>query len=123
LDVDHLQLIRNLVRWAAGEELPLEVTGRGVLDVTLWRQQNSLAAHLVNLTNPMLMKGPVRELMPVGEQTVRIRLPEGAQPERVRLLAAGSTPKFQQAGRMLTVQVPSVELHEIIAIDLRGATA
>jgi hypothetical protein len=94
-----------------------------VLDVTLWRQQKSLAAHLVNLTNPMLMKGPVRELMPVGEQTVRIRLPEGAQPERVRLLAAGSTPKFQQAGRMLTVQVPSVELHEIIAIDLRGATA
>jgi hypothetical protein len=120
LDVDHLHLIRNLVRWAASEELPLEVTGRGVLDVTLWRQQTSLAAHLVNLTNPMLMKGPVRELMPVGQQTVRVRLPEGAEPERVRLLAAGSTPRVQQAGRMLTVQVPSVELHEIVAIDLKG---
>jgi hypothetical protein len=75
---------------------------------------------LVNLTNPMLMKGPVRELMPVGQQTVRVRLPEGAEPERVRLLAAGSTPRVQQAGRMLTVQVPSVELHEIVAIDLKG---
>jgi hypothetical protein len=62
--------------WYVGQRVrncPLEVTGRGVLDVTLWRQQKSLAAHLVNLTNPMLMKGPVRELMPVGEQSVRIR--------------------------------------------------
>ena len=30
---------------------------------------------MVNLSNPMLMKGPVRELIPIGEQQVRMRLP------------------------------------------------
>ena len=31
------------------------------LDVTVWRQENSATLHLVNLTNPMAMRGFVRE--------------------------------------------------------------
>jgi len=27
-----------------------------VLDVTVWRQEHSMTVHLVNLTNPMMMK-------------------------------------------------------------------
>ena len=48
----------------------MEVKGPGVLDVSVWRQQRSMTVHLVNLTNPMMMKGPFRELIPVGEQQV-----------------------------------------------------
>jgi len=33
------------------------VIGPGVIDVDRWRQKNSLTVHLVNLTNPMMMKG------------------------------------------------------------------
>ena len=72
--MDHLTLLRNAVTWATNEEPPVTVTGPGVLDVTVWRQKDSLTVHLVNLTNPMMMKGPIRELIPVGEQTVRLRL-------------------------------------------------
>ena len=43
----------------------------GVLDLSIWRQKNSLTVHLVNLTNPMMMKGPVREIIPVSRQQVR----------------------------------------------------
>ena len=43
----------------------------------LWRQQDSMTVHLVNLTNPMMMKGPFRELIPFGEQQVVVRLPAG----------------------------------------------
>jgi hypothetical protein len=72
----------------------------------------------VNLTNPMMMKGPVRELIPVGEQKVRIRLPEGLKARKVNLLAASQTPKFARDGSYLTVTVPSLLDHEIVAIDL-----
>ena len=34
-----------------------------------------MTVHLVNLTNPMMMKGPLREIIPVGPERVRIRLP------------------------------------------------
>ncbi|MDA0196787.1 MAG: hypothetical protein O2887_17195 [Bacteroidetes bacterium] len=35
-----------------------------IIDVTAWRQENSMTVHLVNLTNPMMLKGPFRELIP-----------------------------------------------------------
>ena len=79
--MDHGLLLRNAVRWATNEDPPAEVKGPGVLDVSVWRQQRSITVHLVNLTNPMMMKGPFRELIPVGEQQVVVRLPPGARPD------------------------------------------
>jgi hypothetical protein len=118
LSVDHFKLLRNAVEWATNEEPPVTVTGHGVLDVTAWRQKDSLAVHLVNLTNPMMMKGPLRELIPVSEQQVRLRLPDGARVSRVHLLAADRKPRFTQRGRELHIIVPSILDHEIVAIDL-----
>ena len=118
LSVDHFKLLRNAVEWATNEEQPVSVSGVGVLDVTAWRQKNSLTVHLVNLTNPMMMKGPVRELIPVSEQQVRLQLPDGARASRVHLLAADKKPRFTQRGRELHVIVPSILDHEIVAVNL-----
>ena len=118
LCVDHFKLLRNAVEWATNEEPPVTVAGPCVLDVTIWRQKNSLTVHLVNLTNPMMMKGPVRELIPVGEQKVRIRLPEGLRAKKVHLLAADKRPRVQRNGAELTITVPSVLDHEVVAIDV-----
>ncbi len=89
-----------------------------MLDVTVWRQKDSMTVHLVNLTNPMMMKGPLRELMPVGEQRVRIKLPEGKKAKKVQLLAAGRAPQVQESAGAITVTVPPVLDHEVVAIDL-----
>jgi hypothetical protein len=118
LCVDHLKLLRNAVLWATNEEPLLAVTGPGVLDVTVWRQKDSMTIHLINLTNPMMMKGPVRELIPVGEQKVRVRLPAGARAKEVQLLTSARHPQVQRAGQYLTVSVPSILDHEVVAIDL-----
>jgi hypothetical protein len=118
LCVDHFKLLRNAVEWATNEEPPVSVSGVGVLDVTAWRQKNSMTVHLVNLTNPMMMKGPVRELIPVGGQQVRLQLPDGARVNRVHLLAADRKPQFTQRGRELHVTVPSILDHEVVAVDL-----
>lgn len=118
LSVDHFKLLRNAVEWATNEEPPVSVSGVGVLDVTAWRQKNSLTVHLVNLTNPMMMKGPLRELIPVSEQQVRLQLPNGAKVSRVHLLAADKKPQFTQRGRELHVVVPSILDHEVVAVDL-----
>jgi hypothetical protein len=115
---DHGRLLANLIRWAAHDDFPVEVEGKGILDVTAWRQKDSLAVHLVNLTNPMLMKGPFREIYPVGEQRVRLRLPKGVRPKKVKLLAAGAEAAFQTSGDWLTTAVPRVEVHEIVAVDI-----
>ncbi len=115
---DHGRLLGNIVRWASGEEPPVIVEGPGMVEVTLWRQQESVTVHLVNLSNPMLMKGPFREFIPIGEQTVRVRLPEGSRAKTVRLLAAGQTPSYEEREGWLHLSVPSIVDHEVVAIDL-----
>jgi hypothetical protein len=117
LSPDHLKLLHNAVNWA-NEESVVTVTGPGVLDVTVWQQKDSLTVHLVNLTNPMMMKGPVRELLPVGEQKIRLRLPDGSRPHKVRLLAADQVLPFEYSGQSMSVVVPSILDHEVVAVDL-----
>jgi hypothetical protein len=118
LDVDHGKLMRNAVAWATNEDPPVTVVGPGVLDVTLWQQKDSLAVHLVNLTNPMMMKGPIREYYAVGEQRVRVQVPDGRTVRSARLLVAEKAVSAQQDGQWLEVIVPSVLDHEVVAVDL-----
>jgi len=86
--------------------------------VTVWRQKESLTVHLVNLTNPMMMKGPVREILPVGEQRVRVRVPDGLRAKHVRLLVGRQAPPFRQSGEWLEIAVPSIGAHEVVAADI-----
>ena len=111
-------LLKNAVLWATNEEQPLEVTGAGVLDISIWMQKNSLAVHLVNLTNPMMMKGPLREIIPSPPQRVQIHVPEGRTVSGVHLLVGGGKASFQQTKNVIDVTIPSVGLHEVIAVDL-----
>jgi hypothetical protein len=116
--VDHGKIMRNSVEWAANEEKPVTVTGQGVLDVTVWRQRDSMTVHMVNLTNPMMMKGPFRELIPIGEQRVRVRLPQGKEARKVQFLVSEQVPRVREISGVVEVTVPSILLHEVLAIDL-----
>jgi len=118
MDQDHGVLLANAVRWAANEEQPLQVAGPGVLDVALWRQKSSVTAHLVNLSNPMMMKGPFREVLPVGPQKVRIRLPENAEARAVRFLVSEAQAQWRTSGNWVETTTPAIGLHEVVAIDL-----
>ncbi|MBO0799573.1 MAG: hypothetical protein J2P31_12195, partial [Blastocatellia bacterium] len=86
--------------------------------VSLWLQKDSVTAHLVNLTNPMMMKGPVREIIPLPEQQVRIRVPQGRHVSKAHFLVSGKQPVWRQSGEIVSLTVPSIELHEVIALDL-----
>jgi hypothetical protein len=118
LPVDHALLLRNAVDWAANEPRPVTVTGKGVLDVTCWKQKDSMTVHLVNLSNPMMMKGPLREFLPVPAQNVTVRLPAGARAQRVKFLVRGGEPAVKRAAGEVQLVVPEILDHEVIAIDL-----
>jgi len=118
LDVDQGKLMRNAVAWAARDQWPVEVIGSGVLDVTVWQQKESLTVHLVNLTNPMMMKGPIREFIAVDKQQVRLRLPKGRPARGVKLLVSGLAVTHRMESGWLDVTVPSILDHEVVAVDL-----
>ena len=117
MSADHSKLLRNTIRWALNEEPIVEVNGPGVIDVTAWKQENSMTVHLVNLTNPMMIKGPFREFIPVDQQ-VRINIPSGEKIKGVSLLVSGKKPDFQYIEGKITLDVKQISDHEIIGIDL-----
>jgi hypothetical protein len=118
LDVDLAKLLRNAVLWATNEPAPVTVEGRGILDISVWRQTHSMTVHLVNLTNPMMMKGPLREVIPLSQQRVSIRIPQGSRVARVRLLVAGAAAPHHNEGAVIHLTVPSIGVHEVVALDL-----
>lgn len=65
----------------------------------MWGQARSLTVHPVILTNAMVLKGPVRELISVGERIVRLLVLDGQEAAGVRLLRAGVAPGGEGARR------------------------
>jgi hypothetical protein len=114
---DHGRLLGNTIRWALNEEPLVKIDGPGVIDVTVWKQEKSMTVHLVNLTNPMLMKGPFRELIPVAAKAT-VKTPLGFTVTGVKLLMSGQKVTYKNEGGLLMIDIPRIDDHEIIGIDL-----
>ena len=117
LAVDHGMLLRNAVEWATNEAPPVKVEGQGILDVAVWEQKDSMTLHLVNLTNPMMWKGPVREIVPVPAQKIALRIPSGRRVRRVQLLVAAREVPYRRDNDVIHLETPSIGLHEVVAVD------
>jgi hypothetical protein len=118
LSEDHLKMMRNTLHWAHDEVPVVEVDGPGLLDVTCWRNAGSVTVHLVNLTNPMAMKGPYRDFFPVGPHKVALRLPAGVQAKRARLLVADREIALERTGAVVSATLPQIRDHEVVAIEV-----
>lgn len=114
--LDHSRMMTNAVRWALGDRPEVELSGASVLDVAIRDNADERAVLLFNLTNPMMMKGPIREFYPVGEQTVSIAIPTGRQLASARLLVRGTTAAATVSQGRVTITVPDIDLLEVVHV-------
>gem|GEM_PF-1561351 len=104
--------------WALGKQPDVQVTGQGVLDVAVRGGRDELAVAMQNLANPMMMKGPIREIIPLSGQRVSVQVPRGKRVHKVKLLVAGKDIAHREENGMVLLEVPSIGLHEVVAVDL-----
>jgi hypothetical protein len=114
---DHGKLLNNIIKWALNEDPIVTVKAPGLIETTVWRQERSMAVHLVNLTNPMMMKGPFRELIPVNAE-VSVKIPVNAKITGVLLPVSERKPEYTIKDGRLILKVSQILDHEIIGIDL-----
>ena len=114
---DHGKLLRNTILWALDEEPIVKVKAPGLVETIVWRQKDSMAVHLVNMTNPMMMKGPFRELIPIDAE-VSIKIPVKFKVTGVRLPMRDQSPGYDTANGRITLTVTKILDHEIIGLDL-----
>jgi putative glycosyl hydrolase-like family 6 (GHL6) protein len=114
---DHATLLANLVRWAAGDRIGLEVHGAGLLDCQVYRQAGRLIVHVVNLSNEGAWRGPLDELIAVGPLEVRVRMPEDVRGRKIECLVSGLKPALGLRQGWASFQLKSVLDHEVVVIS------
>lgn len=113
---DHGDLLANLIRWTARDNLPLTLHGPGLLDCHLYSQPGRLILHIVNLTSAATWRQPIHELIPVGPLLLHIQPPQDIDTKQVRLLVAGKSARAQRSGNRLTLKIQSILDHEVVVI-------
>ena len=119
LAADHARLIANAVRWALGKRPTSRSKARAVARSSpCATSDDGVAVVLNNLTNPMMMKGPIREVYPGRPaRPSRWRCPTGRQ--LARRAAARRRPQGQGArvgkGRV-EIEVPGIDTIEVVHI-------
>lgn len=114
LAADHAKLIGNALQWALGKRSDVEISGRSALDLAVRRNDDGMAVVLNNLSNPMMMKGPIREVYPVGRHEVSVALPQGKTFGKATLLVADREARAKVADGRVIVEVPGIETIEVV---------
>jgi hypothetical protein len=114
---DHADLLTNLVRWVAKDDVPIAIEGTGLIDCHVYRQPGRLIVHLVNLTSAGAWRAPVHELVPVGPLQVGVKLPPGVPGTRARLLVAGTSTAAAARAGWSRFEVKTIVDHEVVVIE------
>jgi len=63
-----------------------------------------------------LMKGPTREISPLGEQAIVLQMPPGFSPRRVSTLVTRKDLPFKRRASEITFTLPSVNEYEVAVV-------
>jgi hypothetical protein len=113
---DHGNLLANLVRWTAADNLPLVVEGRGLIDCHLYTQPGRMILHLMNLTNPGAWRQPVDELIPIGPLQVRVKVQPDVHGKNLKFLVADQKHSATVKNGWSHFQINSILDHEVVVL-------
>jgi hypothetical protein len=114
---DHANLLANLIRWIARDNIPVRVEGSGLIDCHLYRQSNHLILHLVNLTNAGTWRAPVDELISLGPLKIHVALPRDIRARNVHLLVSGGKHRSSIKDGWATFEIKSILDHELVVLS------
>lgn len=113
---DHGNLLANLIRWTAKEDLPLSVEGAGLVDCHLYQQSGRMVLHIVNLTSAATWRQPLDELIAIGPLKVKVKLPKSVSGRNLKQLVADQKIPASVANGFSVFEVKSILDHEVIVI-------
>lgn len=111
------RLISSSINWLLKDHpVPVRVEGEGIMELFAWETEPGFAIHILNYSNPNLMRAFARRFYPMGPLQVEFRVPKDNRISNARALRAGRNLSFQQTHEGVQFEVPSVEDYEVIAL-------
>ena len=114
---DHGNLLANLVRWAARDDIALAIDCAGLIDCSIYHQPGNLILHIVNITSAGTWRQPVDEYIPVGPVNVKIKIPEGVQGRKLNLLVGKKELALSSDKGWASFRVDLITDHEVAVIS------
>jgi hypothetical protein len=114
---DHGNLLANLVRWTAKDDIPLAVECAGLIDCNVYRQPGRLILHLVNLTSAGTWRQPTDEYIPIGPVKVRIKLPDDVRERKLKLLVSGENVSNSSEKGWIRFTINRIPDHEVVIVS------
>ena len=113
---DHGNLLANLIRWAAKDNIPLIIEGAGLVDCNIYHQPGRLILHIANLISAGTWRQPIDEYIPIGPISVRIRLTEDVQGKNLNLLVSAQKSTAVTNNGWCQFSIKSILNHEVVVI-------
>ena len=114
---DHGNLLENIIRWAAKENLPMSVQGAGLVDCHLYQQPGRMVLHIVNLTSAATWRQPLDELIAIGPLKIKVKLPKSISGRNIQSLVSKSKIPVTVADGFAQFEIKSILDHEVVVIS------
>lgn len=116
-DPDFSRLLLNIIRWLRADAAPLlTIDGHGVIDTFMWETEPGHAVHLVNYTNPNMLRGWFREFYPIHTLNLDLQQPPGKTITKAQALRAERDLRITQRDGRLRIELPTLVDYEVIAL-------
>lgn len=112
---DHGRLLANAVKWVSNGTLPIKVEGPGYIDCKLYKQDDKIIIHLVNLSG-CNSSGYCDEYLPVGPITVTVDSQDIKASKALLTVSDGQVPISSSNGK-LVFQIDKVIDHEMVVLE------
>ena len=109
----------NVIRWAAGDSLPISIDGPGLVNCELYHQPGRLILHVVNLTSAGTWRAPMDEMIPIGPLYVKVKTSQeaGVKSGRALVSEAGGEIAVAVDGGWASFELKSVLDHEVVVLE------
>jgi hypothetical protein len=101
-----------------GDNRPIQVEGTGLVETYGWETEVGYAVHLINYTNPNFRTTGSRQMYPVGDQKVRLTLPDLKPIKKATLLHSGQPLAFRQTGNLVEFTIPNLVDYEAAGLEV-----
>lgn len=98
------------------DKAAVSVEGEGYVEIFAWETEPGFAVHVLNYNNPNMTRASIRKFYPIGQQKVRMEVPNGTKISRAKLLRSDKTLSFKQTGNVVEFIIPSIEDFEVAAL-------
>lgn len=111
---DHARVLAEAVRWT-GRPLEVELPEWEPVDVHVYRLDDRVVLHLVNLTGTE--RGPLYKLHPIHHLAVGLKLPEDIRARTAAALVGGGILPLERDGDTVRTIIPTLRHYEILVFD------